>query len=56
LCVDCLKSISETEAEEYTKADIIKKIDTSTQDNKAVWSIDDNLKLLNFSSKPTENW
>lgn len=56
LCLECFQNLSETEAEEYAKVDIIKKIDSGQTDTKAVWSIEDNLKLLNFTSKPEDNW
>lgn len=41
------------------KVDIVKKIEGQAgqaHDNKNVWSIDDNLKLLNFISRPNDSW
>lgn len=58
ICLTCYKSLSPRESESFTKMDTVKRAETGgyKESKPSTWSIEDNMHLLEFVSKPQSSW
>lgn len=60
LCFECWSKKQDNEKSEYLKVDIVKKMEAHSKEGKnltkTAWSIEENVKLLDFMSNGQKSW